>query len=235
MNYLQQFYEKLRKWEGGLVKVETVKSIEPNAKEYLNKLSKEGKIERVVWGWYWIPDEIKDVWDFLAKDKNFKIISIQTAASFWNYDFIHRDVCVLKVTNSSYGKALIEFCKKRGWNVVVKRIKPSEVKFTKIGNLFVETIEDTIIECIKNWAFMDAFATLYVNREKINLGSLYNKVYWKRISGTNIRIGQALKYGCYKTNELIKKSLFPVKGKKLKDEFIRREIDEAIERVVELG
>jgi len=53
----------------------------------------------------------------LEKDKNFKVISAQTAASFWNNDFVHRDVYVLKVKDRSYGKALKEFAKKKGWNV----------------------------------------------------------------------------------------------------------------------
>jgi len=72
--YLQKFYKQLKgKYAGSLVKVEEIRKIEPNAKEYLNKLSKEGLVERVRWGWYWIPDEIKDAWDFFEKDKNFKV------------------------------------------------------------------------------------------------------------------------------------------------------------------
>jgi len=73
--YLKDLREKLSNLEGSLVRVESIKRIEPNAKEYLNKLSREGLIERVKWGWYWFPAEIKDVWDFLAKYKNFKVIS----------------------------------------------------------------------------------------------------------------------------------------------------------------
>lgn len=68
-----------------MVKVEDIKN-EPNAREYLNKLAKAGLVERVRWGWYWIPDKIKDPWDFFEKDKGFKIISHQTAASLWNSD-----------------------------------------------------------------------------------------------------------------------------------------------------
>jgi len=81
--YLTQFSKKLRTYEGSLVRAKSVKDIEPNAKEYLNKLSKEGSIERVKWGWYWVPAKLKDVWDFLEKEKNFKVVSAQTAASFW--------------------------------------------------------------------------------------------------------------------------------------------------------
>lgn len=70
--YLREFNEKLRLFKGSLVKVKSVKDIEPNTKEYLNKLSKEGLIERVKWGWYWIPAKIKDVWDFWRKTRTSK-------------------------------------------------------------------------------------------------------------------------------------------------------------------
>lgn len=60
-DYLKEFHEKLRKWKGSLVRPKTVKEIESNAKECLNKLSKEGLIERAKWGGYWISTEIKGV------------------------------------------------------------------------------------------------------------------------------------------------------------------------------
>ena len=40
--YLTQFSKKLKPHEGSLVRVKSVIGTEPNAKEYLNKLSKEG-------------------------------------------------------------------------------------------------------------------------------------------------------------------------------------------------
>jgi len=233
--YLKAFNEKLSKLEGSLVSVKSIKSIEPHAKEYLNKSSKEGLIERVKWGWYWIPTEIKDVWDFLEKDKNFKVVSAQTAASFWNNDFVHRDVYVLKVKDKSYGKALKEFAKKRGWNVEIEYSKdPSKIKYRKIGNLLVEDIEENVIECLQNWAFADAFATLYENRSRINLDSLYKASYWKRISKTNVRAKQVLEYGLHHMDKL-GGTKFPHREAKLEDAFVKREIDEAIEKVVELG
>jgi hypothetical protein len=236
MNYLERFYNKLEKWKGSLIKVDSVKSVEPNAKEYLNKLAKMKKIQKVRWGWYWIPDEIKDIWDFMSKDKNFKVVSAQTAASFWNYDFVHRDIFIIKVGDKSYGKALIEFAKKMGWNIIVEYVKkPSDIKFVKFGNLFVEDLENTIVKCLQNWSFTDAFAALYTNRRKIKLRKLLNKMYWKRISKSNIRIRQVLGYGCYKINELVGKKIFPLKEIKLCDEFVKREVDESIEKVVELG
>jgi len=69
VNYLADFLRKLRPYQGGLIRVKAIKSIEPKAKEYLNKLSKQGLIERVVWGWYWVPTELIDIWDFLEKDQ----------------------------------------------------------------------------------------------------------------------------------------------------------------------
>jgi hypothetical protein len=56
----------------------------------------------------------RDAWEFLAKDKGFKVIIKQTAASIWNYDFIHRDVFRLAVNNRSYKRALEAFAKKHG-------------------------------------------------------------------------------------------------------------------------
>jgi len=234
--YLKEFRGKLRDLEGSFVRAKSIKDIEPNSKEYLNKLFKEGLIERVTWGWYWIPTEIKDIWDFLERDKNFKVISAQTAASFWNNDFIHRDVYVLKVRDKSFGKALKEFAKKRGWNVEIEYSKePSKIKYQKFGNLLVEDLEDNVIECIQNWAFTDAFATLCANRDRIDLDRLHKESYWKRISKTDVRVRQALDYGYHKINELSGEELFPHREPKLEDDFVRREIDEAVEKVVELG
>lgn len=234
--YLKELYSELEeKYKGSLVSVKHVKNLEPNAKEYLNNLSRQGLIEKVTWGWYWIPDRIKDIWDFLARDKNFKIISAQTAASFWNYDFIHRNVYLLKVADRSYGRALKEFAKKRGWNIELEYIKPKEVSYKKFDNLLVEDIEDNIIECMQRWAFTDAFATLYANRRKLDLASLEKKAYWKRVAKSNVRVKQALKYGYSIANKLTGKRLFPVKQPKFKDESIKREIEEAVEKVIELA
>src|SRR4030042_329992 len=225
--YLTEFNEKLRLFKGSLVKVKSVKGIEPNAKEYLNKLSKGDLIERVKWGWYWVPAKIRDVWDLLEKDKNFKVVSAQTAASFWNNDFVHRDVYVLKVKEKSYGKALKEFARKKGWSIEVQYLKdPTKIKYRKVGNLLVEDIEENVIECLQKWDFTDAFATLYENRNKINLDRLYKESYWKRISKTNIRAKQALEYGFHQMGEL-GGAEFPHRKTMLEDDFVRREIDEA--------
>ena len=235
--YLQRFHKQLKeKFSGSLVKVETVKAIEPNAKEYLNKLAKAGLVDRVRWGWYWVPAEVKNVWDFFRKDRNFKIISAQTAASLWNYDFIHRDVYVLKVTDGSYGKALEKFAEGMGWKVRTEYIdKPSDVKYEKVGGLFIESMEETIIECMQDWAFTDAFATLYSNRDRIKLKRLSEENYWKRISGSDVRVRQVLEYGCHLINKLTGKMMFDVKETKLEDDYVKMEVEEAVEKVVSLA
>src|SRR4030067_173144 len=226
--YLTEFNEKLSPFKGSLVRVNSVRNIEPHAKEYLNKLAKEGLIERVKWGWYWIPTKVEDFWDFLEKDKNFKVISAQTAASFWNNDFIHRNVYVLKVKDKSYGQALKEFSKKKGWNVEVEYLKDaSKIKYRKVGNLRVEDIEENVIECLQNWAFADAFATLFENRSKINLDRLYKESYWRRVSKTNVRVKQALEYGFHQLSELGGVE-FPDRETKLEDDFVKRGIEGAV-------
>ncbi|MEM3407057.1 MAG: hypothetical protein QXY18_00415 [Nitrososphaerota archaeon] len=233
--YLKRFNERLRKrYAGCLVKIKDVKKIEPHAKEYLNRLAKIGLIEKVRWGWYWVPDDIKDPWDFFEKDKGFKIISCQTAASLWNDDFIHRDAYSLKVSDKSYGKALEEFAKRRGWRIQVE-YSTKLTNYRKVGKLFIEDINETITECMQRWAFMDAFAVLYLNKNRIMLEDLSKKNYWKRIRGTKVRVRQALEYGCNLINELTNRKIFNIRRPKLSDEYVKREIEEAVEKVVELG
>jgi hypothetical protein len=236
-DYLTKFNKRLkRKWKGSLVKVNHIKPMEPNAKKYLNNLSKANLIEKIIWGWYWIPKPTKDFFDFLRQDKNFKIVSSQTAASFWNYDFIHRNVYTIKVIDRSYGKAVEIFCKRKGWNVKVECIKPqSNIKYIKIKGLVIEDIEDNIIDCLKNWAFTDAFATVYENRNNIDFKKIFQQTYWIRISKSNVRIKQALEYGCSKMNQAMGKNLFPSRVIEFRDQFIKREIDESIEKVIDLA
>jgi len=233
--YLQRFHEQLsRKYAGSLVRVMDVKEMEPNAKEYLNKLAKAGLIEKAGWGWYWVPRDIKDPWDFFEKDKGFKVVSCQTAASLWNNDFIHRDVYVLRVSDRSYGRALEEFAKRRGWRFQVEYLD-KKMKCKKVGRLLVEDVHETIIECMNRWAFIDALATLYSNRHRIKLSDLLRQSYWKRIRGSNVRVRQALEYGCFLINESIGNRVFDVRKPRLDDEYLKRELEEAVEKVVELG
>ncbi|MBS7612547.1 hypothetical protein KEJ27_10195 [Candidatus Bathyarchaeota archaeon] len=67
------------------------------------------------------------------------------------------------------------------------------------------------------------------------LDHLSKQGYWKRIRGTNLRVRQALEYGCHLINESIGKEIFHVRKPRLEDEYVKREIEEAVKRVVELG
>lgn len=234
-DYLQRFYGQLKEnYAGSLVSVHAVEKIESNAKEYLSKLAKVGSIEKVVWGWYWIPDSVSDIWQFLREDKNFKVVASQTAASVWNGDFVHRDVYVLKVSDRSYSRALQEFGKKRGWRIEVEHVEQREVRYSKVGGLLVEDIEENIIECVRRSAFTDAFATLYANRSKIDPVRLARRTYWQRVAGSNVRVRQVLEYGYHFANQLEGRHVFPEKKVRLNDDFIKRDVEEAVEKVVEL-
>ncbi|MBI4446868.1 MAG: hypothetical protein HY645_13305, partial [Acidobacteria bacterium] len=121
MDYLDGFRERLeKKWKGSLVSVSDAKGVEANAKEYLGQLARKREIEKVAWGWYWVPDSYESVFDFLAKDRHFKVLQKQTAAAVWNGDFIHREHYSIAVKNGSYGRALEAFAKSRGWRVSVE-------------------------------------------------------------------------------------------------------------------
>jgi hypothetical protein len=231
--YLDDFNKRLRKsWRGGLVKVEQVK--EPNAREYMHNLARAGCIEHVTHGWYWVPGEIGTFYDFLRADKNFKVVSGQSAASIWNNDFIHRDVYSLKVRDKSYANALKSFAKKRGWETEIEVVK-GDIPYIEQQGLKVESVSDAIIECLQSWAFADAFSALYLNRTEVRLKELSKKAYWKRLSKTPIRIRQILEYGSEKINELTEKKVFNVRRIEIEDDFIRNELDEAVEKVVSLA
>ena len=96
-------------------------------------------------------------------------------------------------------------------------------------------MEDNIIECLKNWAFTDAFAAVYENRNNIDFKKLYGQTYWMRISRTKVRIKQALEYGCSKINQAIGKNIIPSRNIEFNDQYIKREIDESIEKVMDLA
>lgn len=234
-DYLQRFHKQLKKrYSGSLVSVHAARKIEPNAKEYLNKLARQGAVERVTWGWYWISNFVPDIWQFLREDKNFKVVTSQTAASFWNGDFVHRDVYVLKVVNRAYGRALKIFTEKRGWKVEVEHGKPNEVKYRKVDGLLVEDLEENIIGCLRKSAFTDAIATLYANRRRINPDKLARHAYWKRVSKSNVRIRQILEYAYRLTNQLEGRKVFPERDVRSHDDFVSRDVEEAVEKVVGL-
>ncbi len=235
--YLNQFNRRLRReWKGSLVKVSDINDREPNAKEYLNNLAREGLIERVIWGWYWVCDELDDFYDFLKKERHFAVLSSQSAASFWNHDFIHRDIINIKVVNRSFGKALKVFSENRGWMVEIEFIKNfSDERYIKRGGLYVETFEEAIINCIQRWAFTDAFAVLFVNRARVRINELNKRAYWMRLAGTDFRVRQVLDYGANRLNELLEEPFFKTRMITIEDSFIRDNVDDAIERVVEFA
>lgn len=219
--YLENFHRGLLKnWRGSLVKVGLIRH--RNAKEYFSRLSKTRKIERISWGWYFIPDKIEGVFDFLKKDKNFKILVAQSAASFWNGDFIHRNIYSLVVRDRSYGKALKEFGKRNGWNfnIEVNENIERETHFRKIRGLRVEEPAETAAECIQKWAFADAFSIILGNKK---IRAELKRFYWKRVSGTNVRLGQVISY----TFEKNRTSEMP--------DILKRQIEESLERVRELA
>jgi len=98
--YLGEFKDRLVKdWSGSLFSLSFIRKIHHRAKEYLHRLVKSDGIKRIAWGWCWIPTSYRDAWEFLARDKSFKVVIKQTAASIWNYDFIHRNVFHLAVNH----------------------------------------------------------------------------------------------------------------------------------------
>lgn len=232
---LQDFYAQLKgKYEGSLIRVKDAISVDKNAKEYLNRLAGRGLVEKVTWGWYYTGKNKKDIWEFLRNDKNFKILVGQTAASFWNHEFVHRDIVTLYVKDRSYGNALEELSRKRNWKIEAYHSQDPP-KYVRIGSLNVQKLEENIIDCASRWAFLDALATIYENRKKVNLEKIAEHYYWNRLPGSDIRIGQVLGYAFRKFNEAMHKQLFPAYKTRLQDKFVRRTIDEAVEKVIEFA
>lgn len=235
MNYLDRFHRNLeRRWKGSLISVAEAKAIEPNAKKYLSQLAGTNQVDRVTWGWYWLPDEYKDFFDFLAKDHHFKVLQKQSAAALWNGDFIHRDGFTVAVRNSSYARALKTFAKSQGWNVEVETRDFEKNQYRRMRGLPVEELEDTIVDCVKEWAFADAFASVRQNKDAVDWVRI-SRHYGERIPQSNIRVGQVLKYG---TAMMRSRSEDLEQGAHLtgiSDDFVRRQVEEAAEQVTELA
>ncbi|MDA2930516.1 hypothetical protein MYX84_11315 [Acidobacteria bacterium AH-259-O06] len=235
MKYLEEFLKSLGKsWKGSLVSVSEAREVEKNAKKFLSLLAKQEQVKRVTWGWYWIPVKYEDFFDFLEKDKHFKVLQKQTAASVWNGDFIHRDHYTIAVKNRSYGRALEEFAESQEWNVSVEIWDFEKRDYRKIGKFYVESLEETIVDCLKEWAFADAFSALYENYENVDWKRI-SEHYWERIPGTNVRVGQVLKLGVSLINRETAPDLYVSRRAKIADAFVKRQVEEAAEKVVELG
>ncbi len=230
---LKKFYDKLYKnFKGSLVTYNHVKNIDKNAKEYLNQLADKNKIDEIITNWYYIKDNFKDEIDFLSKDKNFKIISGISAASFWNYEFIQHNVCRVLVNNKEYAKTLEKFSEKHNLkiNVIYSKNLP---KYIKADNLLIETIEYCIIDCLTDYAFIDAFSTIYEQKKDINLENLLKLSYHKTLPNSNIKLNQILYYAFNKFNEISERRIFADYNVNLKDHFIKRSLDEAIEKILD--
>jgi hypothetical protein len=234
--YLEEFKAKLVKdWSGSLFSLSSIRKIHPRAKEYLHRLSKSDGIRRITWGWYWIPTRYKDAWDFLARDRGFKVIIKQTAASIWNYDFVHRDVFRLAVNSQSYKRALEAFAKSMGWDFEVEYHRKVPYEYKEVDGLFVETLEYCIVDCLAEWSFIDAFAALYFRREEVDFDKLRNLGRWKRVSKTNLRVWTLIKYGCRLFNEYFSREVFKFKAAEVRQDDVRELVNEAVEKVVEFA
>ena len=236
MMYLESFRVALANgWTGGLFRVRDVEKVHPRAKEYLHRLSKRGVVKRVGWGWYYIPEEYRDPWDFLARDRGFKVVIKQTAASVWNYDFIHRDIYRLAVEDRSYKRALEGFARQIGWNFEVEYYNKVPYEYKRVDELFVEAPESCIVSCMSEWSFVDAFAILYFRKEEIDFEKLKRMARWKRISKTDTRVWTAVKYGCGLLNEKLGKRVFRVRSIDFKHDDVRELVEEAVEKVIEFA
>jgi len=236
MMYLESFRAALANgWTGGLFRVRDVEKVHPRAKEYLHRLSKRGIVRRVGWGWYYIPEEYRDPWDFLARDRGFKVIIKQTAASVWNYDFIHRDIYRLAVEDRSYKRALESFARQMGWNFEVEYYNKVPYEYMRVDGLFVEAPESCIVSCMSEWSFTDAFAILYLRKDEVDFEKLRRMARWRRISKTDTRVWTAVKYGCNLLNEKLGKRIFRVRSTDLKCDDVKELIGEVVEKVIEFA
>jgi len=233
--YLEQFSTALReKWRGSLFTVREAKQVDARAKEYLYRLGRLGEVERVYWGWYYLPEK-QDVWDFLTSDKGFKVLIKQTAASIWNYDFVHRNVYRLAVQDASYKKALERFGGEKGWMFEIEYHDKIPYEYREVDELMVEEPESCLVSCVADWAFLDAFAIVYFRKDEISFGKLRELARWKRISRTDTRVWNAIKYGCNLFNEQMEKKIFDVKATKLEQDDVKELIEEAVEKVTEFA
>jgi hypothetical protein len=233
--YLEQFSTTLRKrWRGSLFTVSEAKQVDAKAKEYLHRLRRLGKVKRVCWGWYYLPEK-QDVWDFLTSDKGFKVLIKQTAASIWNYDFVHRNVYRLAVEDSSYKKALEMFGKEKGWMFEIECHGKIPYKYREVDELMVEEPESCLVNCVADWAFLDAFAILYFRKDDISFDKVKELARWKRLSRTDTRVWNVIKYGCNLFNKQMGKKMFDVKATRLEQGDVKELVEEAVEKVMEFA
>jgi hypothetical protein len=234
--YLDEFKAKLvKEWSGSLFSLSSARKVHPRAKEYLHRLSKNGEVRRVARGWYWMPTNYKDAWDFLARDRGFKVIIKQTAASLWNYDFVHRDVLRLAVNDQFYKRALEALAESMGWDFEVEYHREMPYEYEEVDGLLVETPESCVVSCLAEWSFVDVFAVLYFGKDDIDFGKLRDLGRWERVSKTNLRVWTLIRYGCKLFNERLGREVFKIKAAEIEQTDVRELVDEAVEKVVEFA
>jgi len=233
---LAQFSSALEKrWIGSLFRVEDARAVDARAKEYLHRLAKQGKVESIYWGWYYVPQDQKDIWDFLESDKGFKVLIKQTAASIWNGDFVHRNIYRLAVEDVSYKKAFESYGRKMDWILEVEYHQRIPYEYTQRDGLNIETQESNLVSCMGEWAFLDALATLYFRRHEISFPKLRKLARWKRVSGTSTRVWNTIQYSCNLFNQKTGKRIFNVRSSKLRPSELPELIEEAVDRVIEFA
>jgi hypothetical protein len=234
--YLDEFKDRLvQDFSGSMFSLSQAQKAHRRAKEYLHRLVKSDSVKRIALGWYWIPTGYEDAWEFLARDRGFKVIVKQSAASIWNYDFVHRDVLRLAVNDQSYRRALEIFAQAMSWSFEVEFYRKIPYGYRKVDGLFVETLESCVVNCLAEWSFMDAFAALYFRREEIDFSELRRLGRWKRVSRTNLRVWTLIKYGCKLFNKRLGREVFRFKAGEIKQADVRGLINEAVEKVVEFA
>jgi hypothetical protein len=141
----------------------------------------------------------------------------------------------LAVRDPSYKKALERFSKERGWVFEVEYYDKIPCEYEKVDQLMIEAPESCLVNCISDWAFLDAFAVLYFRKDEISFEKVRKLARWKRISRTDARVWNALKYGCNLFNEQMQRKVFHVKATRLEQDDVKELVEEAVEKVMEFA
>lgn len=233
---LGEFYQGIRARYGrSLFRVGDVKEWEAHAKEYLYRLRRRGAVERIDWGWYHLPEEPQDIWDFLAQDKHPKVVIKQTAARFWNQDFVHRNIYHVAVEDPSYKRALESYLDRQGWQAEIELSELDRIPSESVDGLPVQKAESCLVDCIAEWSFTDALAVLFFHKTDIALPEIKEYGRWRRIAHSEVRVWQAVRYACTSFNRYAQQEIFPVRRTELSDELIKNLMDEAVEKVMEFA
>jgi hypothetical protein len=108
-------------------------------------------------------------------------------------------------------------------------------EYREVDGLMVEEPESCLVNCIADWAFLDAFAILYFRRDEVSFEKVKELARWKRISRTDTRVWNAIKYGCNLFNERMERKMFDVRATRLERDDVRELVEEAVEKVMEFA